>query len=67
MAAQPDFDDEFEFPDEKEVNIVGKESDVNIEVDGDNIEVDIVDDTPPQDRDRKPLPNEIVEDLDKDD
>jgi hypothetical protein len=67
MAAQPDFDDEFEFPDEKEVNIVGKESDVNIEVDGDNIEVDIVDDTPPQDRDRKPLPKEIVEDLEKDD
>jgi hypothetical protein len=67
MAAQPDFDDEFEFPDEKEVNIVGKEADVNIEVEGDTIEVDIVDDTPPQDRDRKPLPKEIVEELEKDD
>jgi hypothetical protein len=62
-----DFDDEFEFPDEKEVNIVGKEADVNIEVEGDTIEVDIVDDTPPQDRDRKPLPKEIVEELEKDD
>lgn len=67
MAAQPDFDDEFEFPDEKEVNIVGKEAEVNIEVEGDTIEVDIIDDTPPQDRDRKPLPKEIVEELEKDD
>lgn len=67
MAAQPEFDDEFEFPDEKEVNIVGKEADVSVEVDGDNIEVDIVDDTPAQDRDRKPLPKEIVEELEKDD
>jgi hypothetical protein len=67
MAAQPEFEDEFEFPDEKEVNIVGKEADVNIEVEGDTIEVDVVDDTPPQDRDRKPLPKEIVEELEKDD
>ena len=67
MAAQPEFEDEFEFPDEKEVNIVGKEADVDIDIEGDNIEVDIVDDTPPQDRDRKPLPKEIVEELEKDD
>jgi len=67
MAAKPEFDDEFEFPDEKEVNIVGKEADVSVEVDGDSIEVDIIDDTPAQDRDRKPLPKEIVEELEKDD
>ena len=61
--------DEFEFPDEKEVNIVGKENEVKIEVESDtaDLEVDIVDDTPPQDRDRKPLPKEIVEEIEKDD
>lgn len=59
--------DEFEFPDEKEVTPVGEETKVNIEVDADDIEVDIVDDTPPQDRDRKPLPKEIVEEIEKDD
>ena len=59
--------DEFEFPDEQNVTPVGEETKVDIEVEGNDIEVDIVDDTPPQDRDRKPLPKEIVEDLEKDD
>ena len=59
--------DEFEFPDEQEVTPVGEETKVKIEVDKDDIEVDIVDDTPPQDRDRKPLPKEIVEEIEKDD
>lgn len=59
--------DEFEFPDEKEVTPVGEETKITIEADKDDIEVDIVDDTPPQDRDRKPLPKEIVEEIEKDD
>jgi hypothetical protein len=59
--------DEFEFPDEKEVTPVGEETKITIESDKDDIEVDIVDDTPPQDRDRKPLPKEIVEEIEKDD
>ena len=70
MAKKPEFDDEFEFPDEKEVNTVSAEAqdEVKVEIDteGDNVEVDIVDDTPAQDRDRKPLPKEMVEELEKD-
>ena len=60
--------DEFEFPDEREVTPVNGDKDVNIEIDaeGDNVEIDVVDDTPAQDRDRKPLPKEIVEELEKD-
>lgn len=60
--------DEFEFPDEREVTPVNGEKDVkiDIEVEDDNVEIDIVDDTPAQDRDRKPLPKEIVEELEKD-
>jgi hypothetical protein len=58
--------EEFEFPDEKEVHLVGEETKIEIETDETNIEVDIVDDTPAQDRDRKPLPKEIVDELEKD-
>jgi len=32
-----------------------------------DVELEVVDDTPPQDRGREPLPSEIVEELDKDD
>lgn len=56
--------EEFKFPDE-----VAEESqkvEVNQDV-SDDIEVQIEDDTPPEDRGRKPLPKEIVEELDKDD
>lgn len=61
--------DEFDFPDEKEVNIVGKgnkENDVNVDIGTDSFEIEIVDDTPPQDRNRKPLPKEIVDELEGD-
>ena len=58
--------DEFEFPDEQNVTPVGEETKVDVEVDGNDVEIDIVDDTPVQDRDRKPLPKEIVEELEKD-
>jgi hypothetical protein len=69
MAAQPEFDDDFEFPDEKEVSTVNTKEEVSITLEDDNteVEIDIIDDTPPQDRDRKPLPKEIVEELEKDD
>ena len=58
--------DEFEFPDEQNVTPVGEETKVDVEVEGNDVEIDIVDDTPVQDRDRKPLPKEIVEELEKD-
>lgn len=62
MAVQPEFDDEFEFPDEQEAK-----ADVKIEVESpDNIDIEIEDDTPPQDRNRKPLPKEIVDELESD-
>ena len=46
---------EYKFPDEVEVEV---EPDIKVEV---------VDDTPPQDRNREPLPKELVEELEKDD
>jgi hypothetical protein len=60
--------DEFEFPDEREVTPVGSDKDIKIDIDteDDSVEIDIVDDTPVQDRDRKPLPKEIVDELEKD-
>tara|TARA_R110000772_G_scaffold1566_2_gene5319 strand:- start:2008 stop:2988 length:981 start_codon:yes stop_codon:yes gene_type:complete len=66
MAAQPEFDDDFEFPDEKEVHIVGKD-DIKVSSDVADIEIDVVDDTPVKDRNRERLPKEIVEELEKDD
>lgn len=35
--------------------------------DDESIKVEIIDDTPPEDRGRKPLPKEVVEEIDKDD
>ena len=58
--------EEFEFPDEQNVTPVGEETKVVVEAEGNDVEIDIVDDTPEQDRDRKPLPKEIVEELEKD-
>ena len=63
-----EFDDDFEFPDEKEVTPVNTEEvKISVEDDDTSVEIDIVDDTPAQDRDRKPLPKEIVDELEKDD
>lgn len=46
--------EEFKFPDEKE----------NVE---DQIEIEIEDDTPPEDRGQKPMPKDIVDELEEDD
>ena len=54
--------EEYKFPDEAET----EKSQVNQE-DSNNIEVQIEDDTPPEDRGRKPLPKNVVEELENDD
>ena len=51
---------EFEFPDEKELKTGGK-----VEAKAE-LDYEIEDDTPPEDRNREPLPQEIVDELDKD-
>jgi hypothetical protein len=55
--------DSFKFPDElEEDNTVAiSKADDNFEID-----IEIEDDTPPEDRNRQPMPKEIVESLDKD-
>ena len=50
---------EFEFPDEAETKQVQ-------ETEKPDFDIEIEDDTPPQDRDRSPLPKEIVAELDND-
>ena len=58
--------EDFEFPDEKEVHIVGK-GDVKATPDDVDIEIDVIDDTPAKDRNRERMPKEMVEELEKDD
>lgn len=48
--------DDFKFPDEKE----------DASAEADNFEIEIEDDTPPEDRNRQPLPKEMVQDLEED-
>ena len=52
---------EYKFPDEQE------ETKAEVAPADDDIQIEIEDDTPPEDRGRKPLPKELVEELDKDD
>ena len=56
---------EFKFPDEVEAEAEQK-AEANQDV-SDEIEIQIEDDTPPEDRGRKPLPKEVVNELDNDD
>jgi len=59
-------------PDEKEVNLESKETapknEVKVETKAEDIdlEIDEIDDTPPQDRNREPLPKDVVEELEND-
>ena len=60
-------EDEFKFPDEQEVKADKDEDKVEFEIEGENTEteVEVVDDTPAQDRGRKPMdepPKEFAED-----
>lgn len=52
---------EFKFPDEQEETLAK-----GGEAKNDDFDIEIEDDTPPEDRDREPMPKEIVEELDKD-
>lgn len=49
---------EFKFPDEKD--------NFSIEIENDDVNIEIEDDTPEEDRNRQPMPKEIVEKLEKD-
>ena len=51
--------EEYKFPDEVEKGTAAEQ--------GDDFKVEIVDDTPPEDRGRVPLPKSVVEELEKDD
>ena len=79
MAEQKDGDIVFEYPDDpiadmddgQEVDLEVSEKPTKVEkqvapVEDDDIDFEIEDDTPPEDRGREPLPQEIVEELEKD-
>jgi len=55
MATNKMDSDEFKFPDEQETS-----------AEVDSFEIEIEDDTPPEDRNRQPLPKEMVKDLEED-
>ena len=55
---------EFKFPDEIEGQ-EQKEQDIEVSVQGDDVEIDIVDDTPERDRGRKPLDREVSDPTDE--
>ncbi len=56
--------DNYKFPDEADNVDQTKQTEA---VDAPEVEVEIVDDTPAQDRGREPLPKELVKELDEDD
>lgn len=65
--AEKDFEgEEFVFPDEQEVTPVEK-PEVETKAEEDDFSVEVVDDTPEQDKGREPLPQEMVQELEKDD
>ena len=61
--------EEFKFPDEVSQESKGKPEELSAQVGGeapDGFEVEIEDDTPPEDRGREPMPKPLVEELEKD-
>jgi hypothetical protein len=59
--------EEFKFPDEVAQETKGKPEDFNAaQQDSDGFEVEIEDDTPPEDRGREPMPKPLVEELEAD-
>lgn len=57
--------EEFKFPDEIEDQDKSLDTEVELEAGG-KIELEIEDDTPPQDRNREPMPKPLLEELEKD-
>jgi hypothetical protein len=61
---------EFKFPDENTQESQGKPEELSVKVGTDQsqgkVEVEIEDDTPPEDRGREPMPKPLVEELEKD-
>jgi hypothetical protein len=52
--------EEFKFPDEKAEPVAANEQDIKVDI-------EVVDDTPPEDKGRKPMPKELVNELENDD
>ena len=51
--------DSFQFPDEKD-------QEVSIEIEDNDVSIELEDDTPSEDRNKQPMPKEIVEEIEKD-
>ena len=77
MAEVKDGDIVFEYPDddeipaakpaeEKEIEIKAEPKEVKVEAKVNDIDLEIEDDTPPEDRNKEPLPKEVVEEIEKD-
>ena len=77
MAEVKDGDIVFEYPDddeipaakpaeEKEVEVKAEPKEVKVEAKVNDIDLEIEDDTPPEDRNKEPLPKEVVEEIEKD-
>jgi hypothetical protein len=80
MAEQKETEIVFEYPDdldntesqittndkETEVKVKQKDNEVKVEAKADDFDLEIEDDTPPEDRGREPLPKEVVEELEND-
>jgi len=76
MAEVKDGDIVFEYPEDDEIpaakpaeakeTIAKKDNEIPVESKTDDFDLEIEDDTPPQDRGREPLPKEVVEELEND-